>query len=285
MPAARRFPMHRTSGFTLIELVVTITILGIIAAVVAVFLQRPVEGYVATARRATLVDAADFVLRRIARDLATAAPNTARSDGTRNFLELLQTRSGGRYCNAADCGDALLDGDTHFRIIGSLLPGSDFVAGDTVLIGSLSQANASCYAYNNLYTVNGNTRLLNFAGSNATTIGFSGSAYNNTCAEVTRRFLIVSGPVSYACDGATGTLWRYSGYAIQAAQPATIATLDGLATVKSPLATNVNCAGTQLDASNASTLGAGLVELRIQLTDASTETVVLYRQVLVDNAP
>lgn len=265
-----------TTGFTLMELVVTIAILGIVSAMVAVFLQKPIQGYFDTTRRARLVDAADFALRRIARDLAAAVPNSVRSNG--QYMELLQSRSGGRYCNAADCGNPLLDADTTFSVIG---PAVSVANGDSVVIGNLPSS--GCDAY--LTASNPNLRALNFVASPTTTVQFAGAAFSSSCAEITKRFEIVSGPVTYACDsGATPpTLWRYSGYAIQAAQPAPIATLDGLAgVVKAALATNVNCAGTNLDAS---AVGEGLVELSIKLQDSSGENITLYRQVKVDNTP
>jgi MSHA biogenesis protein MshO len=276
-----------TAGFTLMELVVTLVILGIVSAMVAVFLLKPIQGYFDTTRRARLVDAADFALRRIARDLATAVPNSVRSDATQQYMELLQSRSGGRYCNATDCGNPLLDADTTFSVIG---PGVSFANLDSVVIGNLPSS--GCDAY--LTAPNRNLNSLNFAGSLPNLIQFTGPAFSSSCAEITKRFEIVVGPVTYACDsGATPpTLWRYSGYAIQAAQPVAIATLDALVAtgvsgvpgVKAALATNVNCAQTSFDTS---AKGEGLVELRIQLQDlsASGETVNLYRQVKVDNTP
>lgn len=276
MRAIARNPPLSAAGFTLLELVVTLVILGIVSAMVTVFLQKPIEGYFDTARRARLVDAADFALRRIARDLAAAVPNSVRSDGTRQFMELLQSRSGGRYCNALDCGNPLLDLDTTFSVVG---PAVNVATGDSVVIGNLP--NSGCDAY--LTSSNLNLRSLNFVSSPTTTVQFTGAAFSSSCAEITERFEIVVGPVAYACDSATATLWRYSGYAIQATQPVSIATLNGLAgVVKAALANNVNCGGTSLDASD---VGEGLVELQIQLQDSSGESVNLYRQVKVDNTP
>jgi MSHA biogenesis protein MshO len=260
------------AGFTLIELVVTMVILGIVSAMVAVFLQRPIEAYFATTRRAQLVDAADFALRRIARDLASAVPNSVRSDGT--SMELLQARTGGRYCNAADCGNALLDGDNTFSIIG---PDVAAVAGEFLVIGNLPAS--GCNAYADIAT-SLNRRLLPAQGAvqNPPVLTFSGSAFTGTCASITNRFQIMVGPVAYACVGTT--LRRYSGYGIFSTQR-TVAQLDALVT-PAALATNVNCAGTTFDAS---AVGEGLVELGIQIQDASGESVNLYRQVKLDNTP
>ena len=69
-------------GFTLIEAIMVITITGIIAAVVAIFIRQPVDAYLDTARRAALTDIADTTARRIGRDLQGALPNSVRVDGT-----------------------------------------------------------------------------------------------------------------------------------------------------------------------------------------------------------
>ena len=67
----------RQGGFTLIEAIMVITITGILAAIVAVFIRTPVDGYIDSVARAELTDAADTALRRIAR--ATDAKGLARN--------------------------------------------------------------------------------------------------------------------------------------------------------------------------------------------------------------
>ena len=68
-------------GFTLLEAVLVIVITGIIAAIVAVFIKLPVDSYLDSARRAELTDVADTAVRRMARDIHLALPNSVRNPG------------------------------------------------------------------------------------------------------------------------------------------------------------------------------------------------------------
>src|SRR5688500_16243235 len=86
-------------GYTLVEMIAVIAIMGIIAAVVAVFMRVPLQSYQDAQRRASINDAADSAFMLLKRDLQTALPNSVRvrDVGGVFYLEFLQTRAGGRY--------------------------------------------------------------------------------------------------------------------------------------------------------------------------------------------
>src|ERR1700733_3792731 len=85
-------------GFTLLEGIVVIVISGIMLASVALFLRWPFQSYLSTSNRAQLTDTADTALRRIARDMHVALPNSIRvTAGNPQCIEMLPTKAGGRY--------------------------------------------------------------------------------------------------------------------------------------------------------------------------------------------
>jgi len=203
-------------GFTLAEAVIVIAITGIIAAVVAVFIRKPVEGYIDAARRAEMTDTADTAARRIARDLRLALPNSVRifggSSGT--SVEFLLTRTGGRYrADAGASGDDPLDfsgADTSFDILGAPIT---FAGGDRIAIYNLGIPGADAYDPN---PANSSLRSYNGAlGSAQSKVQFTPNT-SFPFDSPGHRFQVVEGPVTYRCSG--GELRRFAGYAISAAQ-------------------------------------------------------------------
>lgn len=269
--------MKRKAGFTLIEMIVVIVITSIIAAVVAVFLRAPVQGYFDSARRAELTDIADTALRRMARDLRLALPNSVRVSGT--AVEFLQTRTGGRYAAESDGSGAAdeLDfttADSSFDVLGnlSLAP----VAGDLVVVYNLGITDATAYAGDNTAPVDAASTVSHIVLTAAKLFPFESPG---------NRFQVVSGPLSYVCSGmgtdangnGTGELRRHSGYAITAGQN------------NPPVGGNNALLANRVSACSfvyqqGVTERSGLVSMQLQITEAS-EAVSLYHEVHVPNVP
>ena len=286
-------------GVTLLELVVTIVVLGIIAAVASLFLQPALESYFATQRRAEIADVADTAMRRMTRDIRLALPNSARVDGTSRFLEILMTKNGGRYraLNDDDSPAATTEDpldfstpDSAFDTLG-LLPASgdqQVQPNDYVVIHNLGIAGAD--AYDPAAADPNIARIAAFgAGALADEQRITLTAATRFPLESPgRRFFVVSGPVTFACLGVgtaagegTGTLRRWSSYAIEPRGGVPPTTLPGGAT-DALLASNVSAC--QLDYTTLPMLGRGLVVVRIAITRAS-ETVTLYFEAHINNVP
>jgi MSHA biogenesis protein MshO len=286
------------AGFTLLEAIVVMVIVGIVAATVAVFIPKPVEGYMATASRLNIADIADTALRRIGRDVRLALPNTVRVDATGMFLELIPIKAGGRYrdndaCfNATQCTSLTTLGDMLTNV--QLSAGSDLVAIFNMYNNSGNDCSVSLISIYCNPLLNATT-LTSASGAGATsnTLNFSSYTFQPPGGSPTRRvFIIPASPVTYACDPATGTLWRFSGYTRTAAQPASMASAVLLAaTSKAALATGVTCPAVvagSVPPRFSYTAGAseryGLLSAWITV-QANGESISLLHQIHVDNTP
>lgn len=266
---------RRARGVTLIEMIMVISITAVIGAAIAVFIRRPVEGYVDAARRAELSDIADTALRRMTRDIRTALPNSIRIDGSGRYLEYLQTRSGGRYRAEPrndGTGNALdfVAADQTFDVIGTMP--ANLAATDSIVVYNLSATEALSNAYI------GDNRE-GYASDDGTTITLD-AAKLFPLASPGKRFHVVQYPVTYHCDIGAGVLRRYWGYTIQAAQPTGTLPLDGSSSLLASQVTD--CSFTY--ATDGATGRTGVVALTLQI-EQSGEKVRLFQQIHVSNVP
>jgi MSHA biogenesis protein MshO len=277
-------PPPALRGFTLLEAILVIALTGIVAAMVTMFVRRPVEAYLDQVRRAELADAADGALRKIARELARALPNSARVDASGLWLEFVPVSAGGRYRAAPDAAGsgAWLDfddpADNAFDVLG---PPVDVAAGDQLVVFNLGLPGADVYSGQS-------RRALTSVGSGLATLSYTVGAAQFPLPSPSNRFQIVGTPVSYACApgaGGSGTLRRYDGYAIQAAQPvsAAAAPLAALAGRNASLVVDkVESCAFSLGSGN--TVRSGVVTLRLTLASGG-ERLTLLHQVHLDNSP
>ncbi len=76
-----------SSGFTLVEMITVIIILGVLAAAVTSFLKFGTQIYSETTARDQLVSSARFVIERLNRDIRNALPNSIRLTNSSACLE------------------------------------------------------------------------------------------------------------------------------------------------------------------------------------------------------
>ncbi|OIR07179.1 hypothetical protein GALL_107680 [mine drainage metagenome] len=271
-------------GFTLVEMIMVMVITGIIAAMVAVFITKPVQGYVDSTRRAEMTDAADTALRRLTRDIRLALPNSLRvtSAGGTSYIEFIMTSAGGRYRDAADGSTAgkFLDfsnaANTSFDVLGPPLNGA-IAANDYIVVLNLGPGFSPADAYSG-----GNiAQVASVAGNTVTLASNPFAAESPPLPSPNDRFQVVPGgvqAVTYACPtGTAGNFTRYWNYGLNATQP------TGFASASSALLVgNATCAVSYT--ANAEQRN-GLVSIDLTLSDSSGESVSLFDQIHVDNSP
>ena len=271
---------HQT-GFTLIELIMVIVILGVIGGTVAVFMKSPIDAYFATARRASIADVADTTVRRMARDIRKALPNSIRLGGTQ-CIEFIPTRLGGRY-RAQDIVPSPSDNTalrfdaavSRFNMLGinTTLPADQrVVVGDLIAVYNLGIPGATAYLGNNIATVS--AVGVSAANASETQIGLS-PAVQFPLESPSRRFHVIPGDekiVSYTCSG--GKLYRNSNYAY-----ASSCTPPVLGTT--PVIANEASCSFAYDAAD---IRNGLVKLSLTFSSAD-ESVSVYHEVHVNNTP
>lgn len=241
----------RAAGFTLVELVVVIVLTAIVASFMVLFLDAPMQSYFAQTRRSDLVDSANRITGAVAADVRTALPNSLRHNPAGTALELLATTGVARYYGQGDKssppppppqpGEELTIGNpaTTFGTLDSFTTQALPYRTPYLSIGNLGTPTYNAYnsatgvmtPASTVVTVGANPSPAPpppfVAAENQVTLSsqmiFQAAGAPATQPSVHNAYL-VSGPVSYVCNPnpanpAAGTIMRYSGYAVSAAQP------------------------------------------------------------------
>lgn len=279
-PVFDRAARFRHGGVTLVEMIIAIAVTGILLALVGMFTRNQITSYFDVVNRTDLADGADTALRRIARELQGALPNSVRSttDAAGNsYLEFVPIHDAGRYRaqSGGGAGDDWISftdtSDNSFDVLG---PPVAVQAGDSLVIYNLGIPGADVYA--------GTTsRPLVGAGS-LQKITYTVGASQFPFASPQNRFQIVGGPVTYRCSPNAanpdqGTITRNWGYGVALNQPTNLTAASSAVLV-------AGVSGCQLVYTPGALERNGLVSMRLVLT-RNGESVTLLHQVDVMNTP
>ena len=275
--------LHRQRGFTLIEMIMVIVIMGVVSGMVAVFMKSPIDAYFASARRASLTDMADTTVRRMARDIRKALPNSLQTPNSQ-CIEFIATKAGARYRDAdISPGDGTaLDFssvDNQFNMLGSndeLPPGQRLAVGDVLVFYNLGIPGANAYLQDNTAKV---TALGAATSPSVETPITTDRTESLPLAPDSKRFHVVPAEeniVSYVCSA--GTLHRTT-RALDArlATPSATCPASGPALARHLSFCSFDYGGSDLTRN-------ALVRVVIQLTD-NVETVSLQQEIHMSNVP
>lgn len=299
----------KQAGFSLLELILVIVLLGVLASGAGLLITTPIQAYNDQLRRTQLVDQAEMSLRQVARDVRRGLPNSIRFQlvGAGWALEMVNTVAGARYRDEADASVGaiftapfhILDfsqGDTDFNFLGSLLPGVTAIpAGQRLVIYNTVPDNFYMAA-----AANNNAAIVTPANAtlSLSTIGTEqhiniaplapNPAFQFTQQSPGQRAFLVDGPISYLCNPLAGQtkLTRYDNYAYRAVQPTTAAIFAGLpgGSNSGDVTTGINACTINYDAGTAQR--GGIITLGLTIGDAaSDESISLLHQIHVVNVP
>jgi MSHA biogenesis protein MshO len=199
----------KTRGFTLIELVVAITISAIVVVFAAMFISAPLGAYETHSRRATLVADTAGAWPRMEADLRAALPNSlrARRNGSYMAIEMLKVLDVGRY----KVLPATVTFDTGGVYGGAGVP-------RYLSVNNLGTATANAYAFSGSITSAATAvSVVPHIATGESTVTAS-PAPSFTADSPKQRLYFVEGPVTYLCDEVVGTLRRYANYPISVNQ-------------------------------------------------------------------
>lgn len=291
--------VQRQRGFTLVEAIVVMVIIGIIGGTMVLFIRQPVQNYIDAGARADIGDTADLALRRIMRELHGALPNSVRStsSGSVALLEFIPAKAAGVYLSSEDnvAGGKILDfqnsAQKDFTVVSdmpvfpyNISANANPLLADSIVVYNLGAGFDRADAY-----AGGNRAAVSAVSGSIVTLNTNPFAVTGTNVPNTspgQRFSVVTQPVTFACNtaGGTQTLTRYWNYGYYTNQPDLPTVIAAAGNNKAILASNVTACQFLYDV-----LVNGpksLIGLTLTLgRPNSSETVTLSHQVHLDNTP
>ncbi|MDH3640891.1 MAG: type II secretion system GspH family protein [Gammaproteobacteria bacterium] len=190
-------------GFTLVELITVMMILGILSLGTVKFIGDSSQGFASTISRSELATDARFVVERLARDVRDALPNSVRVSG--GCLEFVPVVGASSYTTLPVTSAAI----SFLSVPVDPLP---LPAGARAAVFP----DLNVYALGSPATVSPTVALSAPDAGNEVTVTMA-AAHRFGSESPSNRYFLVTDPVSYCVDNAR--VWRYSGYGFVAAQP------------------------------------------------------------------
>ena len=280
----------RQRGFTLVELIVTVLLFGLMALTLTIFFRPAFDTWIALRTRGDLATEADHAMRRMLQDIRVAVPNSIRTPSTDCF-ELLPTSTGGRFRTDTDTvnpGAAAVDPAAASSSFDVLTPLNAIpAAGDWVVVNN--QNAGDVYGGSNRTAITAvSTPAATFGrhrlGITAMQfpLGYDGASFSVVPDAQKAVFYVCSG-ASTTLDSngnAPGVLYRLKNYGFNASAPVSCPATTGADVV----ATALRSCRFLYNANQGATQQSGFVSIQLEFTrNQEVASLVLGGHVV--NAP
>lgn len=208
--------MHRAvKGFTLVELILVILVLGIVSTSVTSFISYGARTYQDVSGRDKQISDSRFVIERITREIRNAVPNSVRVSGDGTCVEFIPILASSSYVDIPVLPDApsdtltLVSSDEVFDQTDTKIVVYPLTPNDIYIDGGLTDGKLfDISTYNfidiaaDLSTNSGAYQQLELTLDNSVLFDDDSP---------TQRYFIISDSVAY-CQNANGNLLRYQGH-------------------------------------------------------------------------
>ena len=200
--------MSNQQGFTLVELVAVIVLLGVIGVGLVNFIASSVEAYREVTRRDEVAQVGRFAVERVSRELRSALPGSVRTSG--NCIEFVPVQGASIY--------------TDLPVFGFNAPADDFSVVNFIRRGNISRAAVYTLTADEVY--GGGNHLIEVTSSlippppGETIFDFINPSQRFAEQSPGRRIYFVDQPVSFCVTGPASArqLNRYGDYGYNVTQ-------------------------------------------------------------------
>lgn len=197
---------YRSFGFTLVEMILVIVVMGILATATTSYLGLGARMYAESSDRDKLLSQSRFAVERMVRELRNVVPNSVRVDTSGNCIEFIPLLNAGRYVSIP-----VTPTTAAFVDVFSNLPAVEWTVQANDYLTIYPTEPAHIYDPASLRTV----RLTGVTNINPIRLAFPSKSF--PVSSPSNRLYLFRSPVSYCVQGSQ--LFRYDNYALQTLQP------------------------------------------------------------------